>query len=117
MLCHEGKLSAYCFFGTVLLILTLSLSEYIFDFVPNIWGALLWGPLLYYIVINISLRMFFKELDYQVGNFFFVLLIHTILILLRLLYVQHFWGSFLRSVFYLQYLAHYVGNHLEPTEQ
>lgn len=68
MLCHEGRLSMACFLGTLALVFTLSLSEYLFDFVPNIWGAHMWGPLLYYFVINISLRMFFKNDDYQVNE-------------------------------------------------
>lgn len=71
MLCHEGRLSLACFAGTLVLVFTLSLSEYFFEFAPNIWGAQLWGPLLYFFVINISLRMFFREDDYQVKNISF----------------------------------------------
>lgn len=65
-LCQEGRISLFCFIGTLIIVFVLSLSEYIFDYVPNVWGALLWGPLLYYFIINISLRLYYKEQDYQV---------------------------------------------------
>lgn len=67
-LCHEGRISLFCFIGTLIIVFVLSLSEYIFDYVPNVWGALLWGPLLYYFIINISLRLYYKEHDYQVNT-------------------------------------------------
>lgn len=66
MLCHEGKLSLYCFSGTATLILILSFPELIFDYVPKAWGAIFWGPVLYYALINMLLRLGFKNYDYQV---------------------------------------------------
>ena len=69
MLCYEGKLSLYSFSGTFLIVFILSLSEFIFEFVPkDIWGSILWGPLLYYIVINISCRLLLAASDYQVSK-------------------------------------------------
>lgn len=66
MLCREGKLSVYCFFGTVGLVFSLSLLEHIFHFAPKIWGSLLWGPLLYCTVVNITLRLLYDNKEYQV---------------------------------------------------
>lgn len=66
MLCHEGKLSLYCFSGTATLILILSFPELLFDYVPKAWGAIFWGPVLYYALINMLLRLGFKNYDYQV---------------------------------------------------
>lgn len=67
-LCHEGRISLLSFGGTLAIVFALSLSEYMFDYVPAVWGALLWGPLLYYFIINVSLRLYFEEQDYQVGD-------------------------------------------------
>lgn len=66
-LCREGRISLCCFAGTWSFVFTLTLLGPIVDgFVPMVWGAFLWGPLLYYFVINISLRLCFREQDYQV---------------------------------------------------
>lgn len=67
MLCREGKLSVYCFLGTIALVFSLSLLEHILQFSPKIWGSLLWGPLLYFAVVNITLRLMFDHKEYQVN--------------------------------------------------
>lgn len=114
MLCYEGKLSLYCFLGTLGLVFTLSLSEYIFDFVPNILGALFWGPLLYYAVINISLRLLYQGHAYQVilGNLAIDTLSLTLYLVHRLQYELRSWALCWHSVCCYASLVHYVGNHL-----
>lgn len=67
MLCYEGKLSVICFLGSASLIFLLFLPEVYFDFIPKIWGAICWGPALYFSLGNIILRLIFKGFLYQVA--------------------------------------------------
>lgn len=70
MLCDEGKLSLKCFLGTAAFVLTLTTSQNILDFTPNnILGASLWGPVFYFVIICISLRLFLSDEKYQVEFF------------------------------------------------
>lgn len=67
MLCDEGKLSIKCFCGTAGLVFTLTTSQNILGFAPShIWGASLWGPVFYFVIICISLRLFLSDEKYQV---------------------------------------------------
>jgi len=66
MLCDEGKLSIKCFLGTAGLVFTLTTSQNILGFAPHdIWGASLWGPVFYFVMICISLRLFLSDEKYQ----------------------------------------------------
>lgn len=67
MLCHEGKLSLYCFCGTAGVVLALCMPHFLLEIVPNVWGAALWGPFLYYALINMILRFALKNNDYQIA--------------------------------------------------
>lgn len=56
-----------CFMGTAALVFTLTTSQHILEFTPNhIWGASLWGPVFYFVIICISLRLFLSDEKYQV---------------------------------------------------
>lgn len=66
MLCDQGKLSLKCFLGTAALVFTLTTSQTVLGFTPdNIWGASLWGPVFYFVIICISLRLFLSDEKYQ----------------------------------------------------
>lgn len=70
MLCEAGKLSVKCFLGTAALVFTLTISQNVLGFTPNnIWGASLWGPVFYFVIICISLRLFLSDEKYQVCTF------------------------------------------------
>lgn len=68
MLCYEGKLSLICFLGTSSLILFLTVPPIYFKFLPNIIGAVVWGPIFYYALVNMILRFTLKGIYYQVRN-------------------------------------------------
>ncbi|KAJ6635260.1 Protein-S-isoprenylcysteine O-methyltransferase [Pseudolycoriella hygida] len=66
MLCDEGKLSIKCFLGTATLVLALTISQNVLGLTPHhIWGASLWGPVFYFVIICISLRLFLSDQNYQ----------------------------------------------------
>ncbi|ALC44308.1 ste14 [Drosophila busckii] len=67
MLCSEGRLSLYCFLATAGLVLLPSAPQIYYEVVPNIWGAILWGPVLYYALINMVIRFVLRNNDYQVA--------------------------------------------------
>ncbi|XP_044727476.1 protein-S-isoprenylcysteine O-methyltransferase isoform X2 [Chrysoperla carnea] len=67
MLCYNGKLALWCFIGSSCLVSLLYLPNVIYDYVPEVWGAMFWGPLLYYIVINLTLRLIIKNEPYQIA--------------------------------------------------
>ncbi|XP_017006893.3 protein-S-isoprenylcysteine O-methyltransferase [Drosophila takahashii] len=66
-LCSEGRLSLYCFAITAALILIPSVPQIHFGLVPQVWGAVLWGPVLYYALINMIIRFVLRNHDYQVA--------------------------------------------------
>lgn len=105
MLCDEGKLSVKCFLGTAALVFTLTTSQNILGFTPNhIWGASLWGPVFYFVIICISLRLFLSDEKYQVCiyrrnrsscsllNHFPLPVCHTSDILRIYIFIQHIIG-------------------------
>lgn len=65
-LCHEGRLSLGCSVGTAALVLLPSVPQIYFGAVPKEWGAVLWGPVLYYALINLIIRFILRQNDYQV---------------------------------------------------
>ncbi|XP_030372832.1 protein-S-isoprenylcysteine O-methyltransferase [Scaptodrosophila lebanonensis] len=65
--CSEGHLSLYIFAGTAALILLPSVPQIYYGIVPNVWGAVLWGPVLYYALINMIIRFVLRNNDYQVA--------------------------------------------------
>ncbi|KAH8307360.1 hypothetical protein KR044_010702, partial [Drosophila immigrans] len=67
MLCKEGRVSLYCFLTTACCVLLPSIPQIYFGIVPNVWGAILWGPVLYYALINIIIRFVLRNTDYQVA--------------------------------------------------
>lgn len=67
MLCSEGRVSLYCFLATAGLVLLPSVPQIYYGIVPNAWGAVLWGPLLYYVLINLIIRFVLRDTDYQVS--------------------------------------------------
>lgn len=67
-LCKEGKLSLICYTGTITLVLAPSVPQIYYGIVPKIWGAHLWGPVLYFALINMIIRFIFKNAEYQVSE-------------------------------------------------
>ncbi|KAH8372307.1 hypothetical protein KR093_010996 [Drosophila rubida] len=67
MLCKEGRVSLYCFLATACCVLLPSIPQIYYGIVPNVWGAILWGPVLYYALINIIIRFVLRNTDYQVA--------------------------------------------------
>ncbi|XP_022221378.1 protein-S-isoprenylcysteine O-methyltransferase [Drosophila obscura] len=66
--CSEGRLSLYCFVITASLILIPSVPQIYYGIiVPNVWGAVFWGPVLYYALINMIIRFVLRNSDYQVA--------------------------------------------------
>lgn len=66
MLCSEGRVSLYSFLITAALVLLPSVPQIYYGIVPNAWGAVLWGPLLYYFLVNLIIRFVLRNTDYQV---------------------------------------------------
>ncbi|XP_017864047.1 PREDICTED: protein-S-isoprenylcysteine O-methyltransferase [Drosophila arizonae] len=66
-LCPEGRISLYCFLATAGLILLPSVPQIYYEIVPNVWGAILWGPVLYYALINLIIRFVLRNMEYQVA--------------------------------------------------
>ncbi|XP_037933163.1 protein-S-isoprenylcysteine O-methyltransferase [Teleopsis dalmanni] len=66
-LCRDGHISLYSYLGTAALILLPSVPQIYYGIVPNIWGAVLWGPVLYYALINMIIRFILRKNDYQVA--------------------------------------------------
>uniref|UniRef100_D3TNL2 Protein-S-isoprenylcysteine O-methyltransferase n=1 Tax=Glossina morsitans morsitans TaxID=37546 RepID=D3TNL2_GLOMM len=66
-LCHEGRLSLGCSVGTAALVLLPSVPQIYFGAVPKEWGAVLWGPVLYYALINLIIRFILRQNDYQIA--------------------------------------------------
>lgn len=66
MLCSEGRVSLYYFLATAGLILLPSVPQIYYGIVPNAYGAVLWGPVLYYVLINLIIRFVLRNTDYQV---------------------------------------------------
>lgn len=67
-LCSEGRISLYCFLITAALVLIPSVPQNLFGVVPQVWGAVLWGPFLYYALINMIIRFVLRNHDYQVSQ-------------------------------------------------
>ncbi|KAH8405337.1 hypothetical protein KR222_005809 [Zaprionus bogoriensis] len=67
MLCYEGRVSLYCFLVTAGLVLLPSVPQIYYGIVPNVWGAILWGPVLYYALINMVIRFVLRNNDFQVA--------------------------------------------------
>ncbi|XP_054732958.1 protein-S-isoprenylcysteine O-methyltransferase [Anastrepha obliqua] len=66
-LCHEGRLSLYCYLLTSFIVLLATAPQIYYDTVPNIWGAAMWGPVLYYALINMVIRYLLHDNDYQIA--------------------------------------------------
>lgn len=66
-LCYDGKLGLQYFMGTTILVFILNIPHVYFELIPNMIGVTLWGPTLYYILINIFLRLRLKNNDYQIA--------------------------------------------------
>ncbi|XP_030568209.1 protein-S-isoprenylcysteine O-methyltransferase [Drosophila novamexicana] len=66
-LCSEGRISLYCFLATAGLVLVPSVPQIYYGIVPNVWGAILWGPMLYYALINMIIRFVLRNMEYQVA--------------------------------------------------
>lgn len=69
MLCYEGKISIAGFFGTAFIILVTCGPQLHYNLVPNIWGAVFWGPLFYFLLITMVIRFFLRDIGYQVCKF------------------------------------------------
>lgn len=67
-LCSEGRISLYCFLATAGLVLVPSVPQIYYGIVPNVWGAILWGPMLYYALINMIIRFVLRNMEYQVWD-------------------------------------------------
>ncbi|EDV39176.1 uncharacterized protein Dana_GF24629 [Drosophila ananassae] len=66
-LCYDGRLSLFCFLITAGLVLIPSVPQIHYGIVPQVWGAVLWGPVLYYALINMIIRFVLRNHDYQVA--------------------------------------------------
>ncbi|XP_011186419.1 protein-S-isoprenylcysteine O-methyltransferase [Zeugodacus cucurbitae] len=66
-LCHEGRLSLYCYLTTTIIVLMATVPQIYFGTVPNVWGAAMWGPVLYYALINMVIRYLLRDNDYQIA--------------------------------------------------
>lgn len=63
----EGRLSVICYLGTIALVLTPSVPQIYFGIVPKVWGAQLWGPVLYFALISMIIRFVLRNTEYQVN--------------------------------------------------
>ncbi|XP_061395998.1 protein-S-isoprenylcysteine O-methyltransferase-like [Musca vetustissima] len=66
-LCREGRVSLVCYLVTISLILLPSIPQIYYGAVPNVWGARMWGPALYFALICMVIRFVLRDTDYQVG--------------------------------------------------
>lgn len=71
MVCNEGKISLWCFMSSASLVGVLFLPNVTYNMVPKLWGAVFWGPLLYFLFINIVIRFVFETHAYQVNHRYF----------------------------------------------
>lgn len=69
MLCQEGVVSLKSYAGTAGGILLITIPQIYYEIVPAVFGAILWGPLLYFAIINMALPLIWKfnNPSYQVG--------------------------------------------------
>lgn len=66
MICYEGKVALCSFLLSSSFLCLIFLPNVIYGMVPNLQGAIFWGPLMYFIFINIILKILFKFNNYQV---------------------------------------------------
>ncbi|KAM7357347.1 isoprenylcysteine carboxylmethyltransferase ste14 [Cochliomyia hominivorax] len=66
-LCKEGRLSLICYLGTITLVLAPSVPQIYFGIVPKVWGAQLWGPVLYFALISMIIRFVLRNTEYQIA--------------------------------------------------
>lgn len=66
-LCKEGRLSLVCYLGTAALVLMPSVPQIYYGIVPKVWGAQLWGPVLYFALISMIIRFVLRSTEYQVS--------------------------------------------------
>lgn len=66
-LCKEGRVSLVCYLVTVALILLPSVPQIYYGLVPKVWGAHLWGPVLYFALICMIIRFVLRNTEYQVS--------------------------------------------------
>lgn len=67
MLIREAKICLVTGIATVLL-LTLSVPQTLFGTVPESWKmSVLIGPVLYYVLLNMILKLFLKREEFEVG--------------------------------------------------
>lgn len=67
-LCPEGWLSLCCYMGTIVIVLVPSILQQYLGIIPQQWGALFWGPLVYYALVHLTIRYIFQQNDYQVSD-------------------------------------------------
>lgn len=67
-LCTEGWLSLCCYLSTMSIVVLPSIFQHYMGIVPHLWGAMLWGPVLYYALATLTIRYVFKGNDYQVSG-------------------------------------------------
>lgn len=107
MVCYEGKISLWCFLSSACFICLLFLPNVTYDMVPKLWGAIFWGPLLYFIFINIVLKFIFKNDAYQVS----ILLLRRNLIIIYFITFQiAIRAAFLGFIFALGVYVWFLGS-------
>jgi len=65
MLCYDGKISLYSFLGTAVpfcLLLYITYNDLL-----QFWGSFYVFPILYYLLVNVIIKLIYKNYDYQVA--------------------------------------------------
>lgn len=70
MICVDGKISLYNYFGTAGIFCLIFLPTSIQNVLSNLWCGLIWPPAVYFLVVNILIRALYKGNAYQVCTFF-----------------------------------------------
>lgn len=67
MLCEEGRVSVYCFLGTLVTFASLFLHDSLQPYLNSLSWGFLGAPLIYYAIVNILIRYLFQYNAYQIA--------------------------------------------------
>lgn len=67
MLCNDGKISLFNFVGTVSTFCLTFLPSISLNVLNKLYGGLVWGPALYFVLANVVVKCIYKGYPYQVA--------------------------------------------------
>lgn len=67
MLCYEGKVSLYSFFGSLIPFCCLVFFNITYNFLFQFWGSFYWIPVLYFLLINAIIKGVYRGYAYKIA--------------------------------------------------